>query len=456
MKSIEQIKNVYFLGIGGIGMSALARYFNHKGIKVSGYDLKETQLTKTLVDEGMDIHYNEDIEAIPKGIDTVVYTPAIPSDHIEKQYLIKNGFELYKRSEVLGWITNSLFSIAIAGTHGKTSTAIVLSYLAECLEMKPYAFLGGIAKNFNANFLNGESLAVVEADEYDRSFLRLFPEIAVITSLDADHLDIYGTHQVMIEAFESFTYQIKDNGALFIKAGLENYFSSGWKSKLREKGIQVFSYGVANSDGFVIEHKVNGWRNEVSLSILGKKVSFHWEIPGAYNIENLTVALMVIRYLGESVEHGARSLSSFLGVKRRFEKVFESNNHVIVDDYAHHPEEIKASLSALRMIYPDKKLTGIFQPHLYSRTRDQFEGFAEALDLLDEVFVLPIYPAREKPIEGITSVIIVEKLQKKNAIAISHEMLIDKLKETKQEIIITLGAGNLERHHKNIIALVKK
>jgi len=299
-------------------------------------------------------------------------------------------------------------------------------------------------------------MAIVEADEYDRSFLQLSPSLAIITSMDADHLDIYGNHENMIHAFEKFSLQIKKGGALFIKHGLEKMFSDGWKDQLEKRKISFFTYGHTSADASIQDFEIRGWSSKVEMIIMEESFSFMWNIPGEYNLENLNVTLLVLRYLGINIQECKSALSKYKGVKRRFEKVFEKNGLALIDDYAHHPEEIRVSLQALKEIYPFAKLTGVFQPHLYSRTKDHYEAFADALSILDEVYVLPIYPARELPMKGVNSRMITERIPFIKAKAIQHSELINHLKEEKQSVIITLGAGNLEKHHKSIIELIQE
>lgn len=436
-------------------MSAIARYFNHTGIKVSGYDIAETALTKKLVSEGIEIHYEENVNAIPKNIDTVIFTPAIPKNHTELVWLKNQGFELFKRAQVLGWICNELSCIAIAGTHGKTSTSAVLSYILKSCGVEPYVFLGGLSNNYNTNFLLGDGLVIAEADEFDRSFLQLHPEYAVITSMDADHLDIYGTKENMNAAFEQFTKQIKDGGFLFIKSGLEDNFSQSWREDLSEKSITILTYGSKDADAFVECHVQNRWNSKAEVLIRGKHLNLDWNIPGAHNLENVSVALLVAQILEVDMVCAVKNLEEYTGVKRRFEKVFEHENGVVIDDYAHHPEELEAAIGTVRAMYPTNNITGIFQPHLYSRTKDHYFGFAQALSKLDTCFVLPIYPAREEPIEGVDAQMIVNEMKIDNAFAVSHEDLRTKLNDiNNKEIIITLGAGNLSRHHNMIIELI--
>ena len=454
---ISDIKRAYFLGIGGIGMSAIARYFNDKSVQVFGYDRDCTPLTKTLEAEGMEIHYETSVDAIPDNIDIIVYTPAIPQDHAEYAHLDKSDIPMYKRSEVLGLISRDYRTIAVAGTHGKTSTSTILAHLLVNSGVESINFLGGIHRGWQSNYTYGESgWLVAEADEYDRSFLRLFPEIAVILSMDADHLDIYGTPQGMIDAYEQFTRQIQDGGTLIIKYGIEELFSDSWSNDMTARNIQVLRFGDAEADIWVTENTSIGFATAVSADILSNQVTWQWDVPGYYNASNASIAWAIATQIGCSDEELQSSIQSYEGVKRRIEHVYQVGETMLIDDYAHHPEELRSVISAVRQIFPGRQLVGIFQPHLYSRTKDHFEGFAEALSMLDRAYVLPIYPARELPIEGITSEMIVEQMTLHDAEAVRHNDLKEKLRIDNNQITITLGAGNLEKHHQMIINKIEE
>ena len=449
----SSIKKIYFVGIGGIGMSALARYFNGLGMKIWGYDKVRTDLTAELENEGMEIHYHEDISLIPEAVDLVIYTPAIPKEHAELCYFRDHNFTIMKRAEVLGLISRNRKTIAVAGTHGKTSTSSILTYILRTAGVDCTAFLGGIANNFNSNFINGSSeWVVMEADEFDRSFLQLNPEIAIVTSMDADHLDIYGNHDEMKASYLKFMGQAKTD--LLLRKGLEeNIGHAEIKAKIHsygtEAGAEYQSLRIrSEAPNFVFDWKDNA---------LGTK----WDdllftLPGRHNVENATAAIAVAQLLGCEEQKIRQALRTFRGIWRRFEWVYQSPDAVFIDDYAHHPEELKAAIRAARSLFPDRKITGVFQPHLYSRTRDFVDGFAEALDELDELLLLDIYPARELPIDGVSSKIIFDKMKCKNKQLISKNNLIEKLKENKIEVLMTLGAGDIGAMTKDIAKAIFK
>ncbi len=439
---LNTIHKIYFIGIGGIGMSALARYFNGRGVQVYGYDKVETTLTKTLVREGIDIHYEETIEAIPEGIDLVVYTPAIPNEHKELIWFQQNGFSIKKRAEVLGIISRSMKTIAIAGTHGKTTTSSILAHLLQVGGIDCTAFLGGIAMNFKSNFVEGSSdWVVVEADEFDRSFLHLSPTISVVLSMDADHLDIYGDDESVKEGFEKFVAQTQSTGRIFYQKDLRFKQQEKRTKKLMESGR--FGIGTTNNSAQNIRVE-EGYFVFDYEDIYGRLESLKFTLPGQHNVSNATVAIAIARYLGVEDEKLVEALASFKGIKRRFEFIVRKKEKIYIDDYAHHPTELKAAILAARTLYPAKKITGIFQPHLYSRTRDFAEGFAEALDGLDEVILMDIYPARELPIEGVSSKIIFEKMKNTNCQLASKETLMEKVKKLDIEVVLTLGAGDID------------
>ncbi len=433
--TLNEIKKIYFVGIGGIGMSALARYFLQRGAEVFGYDKTETDLTRQLSAEGMKIHYTDDVSQIPENIDLVVYTPAIPKEHSELNYFNENNFLVKKRSEVLGIISRGMRCIAVAGTHGKTSTSSLLTWILRCGGIDCTAFLGGIAQNFKSNYVIGKSeWVVMEADEYDRSFLQLYPEISIITSTDADHLDIYGSHKNMILSYEQFMGQTQK--IIFAREGIE--------VKNLQNECRAYYYGCdgsefsaeffrVRSEFFIFDYK----SPDVEIS------DIKFTQPGRHNVENATAAISVALELGVGEEAIRTALATFKGIERRFEKIYVSKNVAYIDDYAHHPEELKAAISAARMIYPERKIIGIFQPHLFSRTRDFAEGFAEALDMLDEILLLDIYPARELPIEGVTSAIIFDKLKNKNKEIVTKENILKILENKKFSVLLTLGAGDI-------------
>ena len=440
MMEINDIKRIYFLGIGGIGMSALARYFSERGVAVSGYDKTETVLTKKLVIEGIKIHYQDNIEFIDKAAELIVYTPAVPKAHKELNYFLQNNYQLVKRSEVLGAITNSSYSICVAGTHGKTTTSTMVAHILRHSGYGCNAFLGGIAVNYDSNFWSSEkNVSVVEADEYDRSFLKLSPDVAIINSMDPDHLDIYGTAENMEEAFIEFSAKIKPGGLLLSKYGLKR------TDDLKAHEHLTFHLHNENASVHAANVKViNGsYRFDVVMQ--------YWELKdvllnmgGLHNIENMIAAISVAHYLEIDNEKIKEAVAAFKGVKRRFEYIVKNDEQVMVDDYAHHPAELTALLSGAKKLFPDKKCTVIFQPHLYSRTNDFVDGFAESLDLADEVILLPIYPARELPMEGVNSEMILSIMKNKNKMVLSKTDLIDWIKNNKTELLITAGAGDID------------
>jgi len=448
----QELSSVYFLGIGGIGMSALARYFIYLGAKVSGYDKTPTTLTRQLESEGMEIHFEENPDLIPKNTELVIYTPAIPKEHKELKFILRKKLMMMKRSEVLGMISANYFTIAVAGTHGKTTTSTLIAHILKSAGIPHIAFLGGISKNYGTNFMVETSgaippVCVVEADEYDRSFLQLTPDIAIITSADPDHLDIYHTHKEMLASFEEFTGNIKKGGSLILKGNVK-------LRPIRHSAYNVFSYSVnkkktsratASKDfkatGIEIQNGLYRFDfcspNDVWPDlVLG--------LPGLFNLENALAATASAFLLGLSRVQVARSLKSYQGVVRRFDFQIKKRGFVYIDDYAHHPEELRACIEAVKEMYPGKKLTGVFQPHLYSRTRDLALEFANSLRLLDEVVLLDIYPAREKPIQGVSSELIMEKLDPRNTVIIEKTKLVNYLKRLKPSVLLTLGAGDID------------
>jgi UDP-N-acetylmuramate--alanine ligase len=440
MNPLTNIKNIYFIGIGGIGMSALARYFNTQGVKVSGYDKTPTALTDDLEKEGIQIHFEDDINQIDKLATVVVYTPAIPATHSELNYCKDNGYNVVKRSDVLNWITENAFTIAIAGTHGKTTTTSMTAHILRHTEYGCNAFLGGIASNYNTNFWSHEkNVVVVEADEYDRSFLKLAPNIAVVTAVDPDHLDIYGTPEEVLKAFGQFTDKIKSGGTLIQKMGTEFTIDASHKS--------VFTYGY---------NKDNASYHTTNLKVVDGSYIFDIVHPngilhdvvlnmgGLHNVENATAAIAIALTLGIDDDKIKEAITSFKGVKRRFEYKVKTANKVLIDDYAHHPEELNALISGVRSLYPNEKMVLIFQPHLYSRTQDQANGFMEVLDKADEVILLPIYPARELPIEGVTSEMLLNGMKISNKKVLSKEQLMDWAKQTNDKLIVMAGAGDID------------
>ena len=454
-------KKIYFLGIGGIGMSALARYYMHEGCRVAGYDRTATPLTRALEAEGAEVHYEDDIELIPEDMrsaeDTlVVLTPAIPSDHKEWAWLRENGFHIEKRSQMLGHLSDGKLCMAVAGTHGKTTTSTLAAWLNHAAAKEGNAILGGISRNFNSNLSLGEGKRlVVEADEYDRSFLRLHPDVAVITAADADHLDIYGTAEAVKEAFEEFASQIKEGGALILKQGVDLKFDTASRALYRyscdnggdfhAENISLIEDGHYSYDIVLPDGRIEG----CTLGILGK-----------VHIENSVAAVAMLwcaaKIEGKTFDMEAvkEALKSFEGVKRRMEVYINTPKQVYIDDYAHHPEELRATIESLRGIFPGRRLLAIFQPHLYTRTRDFATEFSEVLSLCDEVIMVPIYPARELPIEGVCS----EMIGKNLTVAwqlVEREALAETLRTMNTDVVVTFGAGNIDAVCEEIYAALK-
>ena len=446
----RETKKIYFLGIGGIGMSAIARYFLHEGCLVAGYDRTATPLTRALEAEGALIHYEDDVELIPEAMRSaedalVVLTPAIPSDHKEWAWFRENGFRIEKRSQMLGHLSEGKMVMAVAGTHGKTTTSTLAAWLNYAAAGEGSAFLGGISTNFASNLVLGEGRRlVVEADEYDRSFLRLWPDVAVITATDADHLDIYGTAEAMVEAFEQFASQIKEGGSLILKQGVPFHFDT--------KGRNLYRYSCDDGGDFYAENisLIEGghYRYDIVLPD-GRIEGCSLGILGKVHIENSVAAVAMLwcaaQREGKTLDKEAvrRALRDFSGVKRRMEVYINTPKQVYIDDYAHHPEELRATIESLRGVFPGRKLTAVFQPHLYTRTRDHYRGFAEVLSLCDEVVMVPIYPAREEPIEGVCSEMIGERLTVDWQLA-EREELAELLKGMATDVVVTFGAGNID------------
>ncbi len=436
------MKNIYFIGIGGIGMSAIARYYNFKGLKVSGYDKTPSELTHALEAEGIDVHYEDNTDFIPKDVEDtlVVYTPAIPKDMGELVYVQEHGYRVIKRSRMLGEIAEGQRCLAVAGTHGKTTTSTLLAHIFQDSEEGCSAFLGGISKNYDTNLLVSRNETIVaEADEFDRSFLQLFPEIAVITSMDADHLDIYSDIRNMHEAFRAFAGQV--SGTVITKLGLP-VSADDTKAK-----ILRYSYDDKAADFFASDIKVDecgyftfdlNWPGGV---IRDCKVG----IPGWINVENAVAASAIALTYGLDPEKVRHALGTFQGVKRRFDIHVNTPKCSYIDDYAHHPKEIAAAISSMRDIFQGRKLTAIFQPHLYTRTRDFADEFAQALSDVDKLIMLDIYPAREEPIPGVTSEIIFDKVTAPEKVIMVKEELMDYLKDEPVDTLITFGAGNIDR-----------
>lgn len=442
MVQLADIKKVYFIGIGGIGMSAIARYFKFHGREVSGYDKTETVLTKQLVAEGIPVHYDDNLELAPKDADLVVYTPAIPKDHSELNFYRNNNIPLLKRSEVLGVITEGSFNICVAGTHGKTTISTMIAHLLRHTGYGCNAFLGGVAVNYNSNYWSDtRNVCVVEADEYDRSFLRLSPDMAVISAMDPDHLDIYGTPEAMEDAYIEFSKRVKLGGWMISKHGL----SRG--AALESTHQLTYSLNDTGADIHAENIRMeNGSYHFNVVTRLWKLDDITLNMGGLHNIENVIAAIMIAHHLGIADDKIKAAVADFRGVKRRFEYMIKTPSLVFVDDYAHHPEELRALISGARKLFPGKKCTVIFQPHLFTRTRDFAKEFAASLDLADEVVLLPIYPARELPIEGVTSNLILDQMRIENKQILDKAQVLEFIKQQHNEnwLLITAGAGDID------------
>lgn len=446
-------RNIYFIGIGGIGMSAIARYFNFKGCKVSGYDRTPSDLTHELENEGMSIHYEDNISYIPEDVDDtlVIYTPAIPEDMGELKYVREHGYKVVKRSAILGEISKGQRCLAVAGTHGKTTTSTLLAHILTESGTGCSAFLGGISKNYGTNLLVSHTPVIVaEADEFDRSFLQLHPETAVITAMDADHLDIYSDIGHVKEAFRKFASQT--SGTLIVKTGLEISESD------TDAKIYRYSYDNPGSDFFA---------GNIRCDSCGYiTFDLHWPggiiydcrcgVPGWVNVENSIAASAIALTCGTEPELIKKALASFSGVKRRFDIHLNTPECSYIDDYAHHPKEIEAAISSIREIFPGRKLTAVFQPHLYTRTRDFADGFAEALSKADKLILMDIYPAREEPIPGVTSQIIFDKVTAPEKMLIRRDELMSCLEKEPIDILATFGAGNIDRFTSPITEMLEK
>jgi UDP-N-acetylmuramate--alanine ligase len=468
---LNQLKKIYFIGIGGIGMSALARYFIGRGVDVQGYDKTETILTQSLAAEGMKIHYSDDVSMIPDAVDLVIYTPAI-KQLSELDELKKRNIPILKRSEVLGLISRGMKCIGVAGTHGKTTTSSLLTHILRVGKVDATAFLGGISLSLGSNFVQGKSKwVVIEADEFDRSFLQLSPQMAIITAADPDHLDIYGDEKTFREAFGLYQWRIKKKGICFTNTGVKVLKPRGlWVSPEAEKEwnfgqFEETSYGIGKGkykatkvrveDGFfVFDYK----------SPMGDILNIKTTLPGEHNVENAVAAIAVAQHIGVSGESVKAALASFKGIKRRFQYIYHNDNQQVtfIDDYAHHPTELAAAIQAARTLYPNRRLIGIFQPHLFTRTRDFQDGFAAALDTLDESVLMDIYPARELPIDGVTSDMLVKKMKNPNVKRAQKDNLMAILKDylanghLGNTTILTLGAGDIDTFVNPIAELLKE
>ena len=437
---LQNIKRVYLIGIGGIGMSGLARYFHHLGCIVCGYDKTSTDLTNELKNEGIQIIFDDNEEWIPMSFrkpdegTLVIYTPAIPKDSAIVGFFQKRGFELFKRSQVLGLISKGKYTVAIAGTHGKTTTSTMVAHILKDSGKDCSAFLGGIASNYNSNVLYGKNdIVVVEADEYDRSFLTLYPDIAVITSMDADHLDIYGDHQHLTDSFKLFASQIKEGGVLIHKQGLP--LNTGYTYSIKDAADAIaLNIRIENGSFYFDFRNSNADIKDIQLGI-----------PGFHNVENATAAIEATLRLGVKADAIKSALASFRGVHRRFEYIIKTPEHIYIDDYAHHPEELRAAINSVKKLYPDRKLVTIFQPHLFTRTRDFADGFAEVLDMTDELILLDIYPARELPIEGVDAEMILSRMNLVNKRKLTKQQAIDAIANEKPTLLLTVGAGDIDQ-----------
>jgi UDP-N-acetylmuramate--alanine ligase len=443
---MNQAKHIYFIGIGGIGMSAIARYFKTRGKSVTGYDKTETELTKKLVAEGITVHYDDTIERIPQDVDAIIYTPAIPKEHKGYNHLLASGIPMMKRSEALGLISQGMRSIGIAGTHGKTTTSSLTTHVLKVGGVDPSAFLGGIVVDYGSNCVIGSSdVVVLEADEFDRSFLRLDPNYACILSMDPDHLDIYGDKDHMIDGFKAFAAKIKDGGTLLIKSEWLDKFSVAELGQLVKRGVAVLPFGESQGDIYYQNIKVVNGKFEFDYVGMGHEIKgIQSNMAGRHNIENATVAITMGLIFGVTEEKIKEAIGGFKGIQRRFERVVQRPDVEYIDDYAHHPSELKAAINAARELFPDKKILGVFQPHLYSRTRDFVDGFAMELDKLDEVLLMDIYPARELPMEGVTSEIIFSRMKNENKHLVTMATLMDTLETLNADIYMTLGAGDID------------
>lgn len=444
----EDLHNVYLIGIGGIGMSALARWFSHMGKNVKGYDRVETALTIALQNEGIQIHFEDEVNLIPEEIrndkahSLVIYTPAIPKDHAEWNWLKGQGYEIMKRSQVLGLITKNMRSVAVAGTHGKTTTTSMIVHLLKSCGIDCVGFLGGISANYNTNMVLNEgedAIAVIEADEFDRSFLTLHPELAVVTATDADHLDIYGDKDALKDSFRQFIKQIIPGGKLFIKNQiaaevLEDTQVAHELYGFEGEGITVENFKIEDAS-FTFDYKAS--KETIS--------GFTQHVPGYHNVENMIAAITVAKALGAENERIKDAVATYKGVKRRFEYIIKTGEITFIDDYAHHPVEIEAFLRSVRDLYPNQKITAIFQPHLFSRTQDFATEFAKSLSLADELIMLDIYPARELPIPGVMSEMILKDVTLTKKKIVSKEELITSVIDWQPEVVLTIGAGDIDK-----------
>jgi len=460
MRGLTNIEGMYFVGIGGIGMSALARYFLAQGYVICGYDRTESPLTIALEEEGCIITYEDSIDSLPALFDNpddrnnvlIIYTPAIPKDSIILNYFRDKDYAIYKRSEILGQISSDTDAIAVAGTHGKTTVSTMIAHILTTSALNCSAFLGGISKNYDTNLLMADSrFTVMEADEFDRSFLQLSPQIAVVTAIDPDHLDIYGTPETMVEAYSEFCGKVRGGGTLIVNENIV------FRLKLPDD-VMVYTYGTGEKAGFraVNIQKEEGCYHFELMTPSGPVKNLRLRVPGMVNILNATAAAAAALSAGASHDEIREALYTYQGVRRRFDIRYPGKDIIYMDDYAHHPQEINALISAVRDFWPGRHVTGIFQPHLYSRTRDFADGFAEALDRLDEVFLLTLYPAREKPIPGVSSEMIASRMKNRNVKVVTKEELLPALKNVTNGLLLTIGAGNIDRFAGPITEMLKE
>ncbi|MNU26148.1 UDP-N-acetylmuramate--L-alanine ligase [compost metagenome] len=439
--NIDSIKKVYFVGIGGIGMSALARFFKQRGVEVNGYDKTETDLTRQLVQEEIGVTYTDAETALKKEVDVVIYTPAIPQDNVILNWYRANNYPVYKRSDALQWITESMFAITVAGTHGKTTISTMIGHILRDTGYGCNAFLGGISVNYNTNYWSSDNaVAVIEADEYDRSFLKLKPDVAVLTAMDADHLDIYGTPEAVQEAYIQYTANIKPNGTLIKKHGL--------KQGAQLKGAHKKSYSLQNTGADAYADNIQMKNGSYIFDVKGNGIfltDVHLNIGGMHNVENCIAAISVAKQLDIEDEAIKSAVANFKGVKRRFEYIVKNDKIVYIDDYAHHPEELAALIKSAKTLFSKRRIVIAFQPHLYTRTRDFATEFAHALDMADEIILLDIYPARELPIEGVDAEMIKNKMGNPNVTILSKEGLLSYVTNAPLDLFITAGAGDIDK-----------
>ncbi len=441
--NIDNIKKIYFVGIGGIGMSALARFFKQRNAVVDGYDKTRTELTDALVGEEIGVTFTDDETALDKEVDVVIYTPAIPEDNKILKWYRDNNYPVFKRSDALQWITEAMFSVTVAGTHGKTTTSTMIAHILRHSGYGCNAFLGGISVNYNTNYWHAENennVAVIEADEYDRSFLKLYPDVAVLTAMDPDHLDIYGTAEAVQEAYIAYTHNIKPGGVLIRKHGL--------KQGALLQGDHKMTYSLQSAGADIYADHIQMKQGTYQFDVMGKGVfmqGVHLNVGGMHNVENCIAAIAVARQLQIPDADIKDAVAAFQGVKRRFEYVVKNDHLVYIDDYAHHPEELQALIKSAKTLFPKKRVVIAFQPHLYSRTRDFATEFAQVLDMADEVILLDIYPARELPIEGVTSEMIKNKMGNPNVTILTKDGLLAYAAGAPLEVFITAGAGDIDK-----------